>query len=156
MSETESFPDYVYATYIRASAEDVWEALTNANITAIYWNGMANVSDWEPDSTWTHRIDGPGGDYDIWGKVLESERPHRLVFTFQPAAQPLEQPGSVVTYEIEPSENTVRLTVTHRNLPDHTTLEGISKGWPTVLASLKSYLETGHALPDDSWRLMQH
>ncbi|WP_265448084.1 ArsR/SmtB family transcription factor [Flexivirga meconopsidis] len=155
MSQTDEFPDYVYVTYIHASAEQVWEALTNADITAIYWNGIANVSDWTPGSTWTHRIGGRDGEYDIWGQVLETKPPHRLVFTFQPAAQPLDEPGSTVAYEIEPHNNIVRLTVTHTNLPDQSTLNGISKGWPTVLANLKTYLETGIALPGDSWHLMQ-
>lgn len=156
MSETEEFPDYVYVTYIRASPEDVWEALTNADITAIYWNGMANVSDWRAGSPWTHRIRDRDGHYDIWGKVLKSDPPYRLEFTFQPAAQALEEPGSVVTYQIEPGDDIVRLTVTHKNLPDQATLDGISKGWPTVLANLKSYLETGGPLPSDSWHLMQN
>ena len=156
MNETTKFPDYVYVTYIRATAEHVWEALTNADITAIYWNGMANVSDWKAGSTWTHRIGDRGGQYDIWGKVLESDPPYRLVFTFQPAAQPIDETGSIVTYQIEPANDVVRLTVTHKNLPDQSMLDGISKGWPTVLANLKSYLETGGALPDDSWQLMQN
>ena len=155
VSSGEAFPDYVYVTYIRATPQEVWEALTDANITAIYWNGMANVSDWKVGSSWTHRIGGRSDHYDIWGRILESEAPRRLVFTFQPAAQALEEPGSVVTYEIESADDVVRLTVTHQNVPDRATLEGISKGWPTVLANLKSYLETGGALPADSWQLMQ-
>ncbi len=155
VSSTETFPDYVYVTYIRATPQAVWEALTDADITAIYWNQMANVSDWEVGSTWTHRVGGRAEPYDIWGKVLESEAPRRLVLTFQPAAQDLADPGSIVTYEIESADEVVRLTVTHHNVPDRATLDGLSRGWPTVLASLKSYLETGDALPQDSWQLMQ-
>ncbi len=155
MKPVNNFPDYVYVTYIRASPQQVWEALTDAGLTAIYWNGMANVSDWQVGSTWTHRVDGPSGHYDIWGKVLESDAPSRLVFTFQPAAQELDEPGSTVAYQIEQAEGVVRLTVTHSNLPDQFMLNGVSKGWPTVLANLKTYLETGAALPRDSWQLMQ-
>ena len=55
-----SVPTYVYVTYIRASAEQVWQALTDADLTARYW-GHANVSDWQPGSTWEHRrVDGSG------------------------------------------------------------------------------------------------
>ena len=154
MNSTDTFPDYVYATYIRSTPQAVWEALTDADLTAIYWNGMANVSDWEVGSTWTHRVGGPSGHYDIWGKVLESDAPYRLVVTFQPAAQVLDDMGSIVTYEIEETQDVVRLTVTHSKLPDRATLNGISKGWPAVLANLKTYLETGDALPATSWQLM--
>jgi uncharacterized protein YndB with AHSA1/START domain/DNA-binding transcriptional ArsR family regulator len=155
MNSTDTFPDYIYVTYIRSTPQAVWEALTDADLTAIYWNGMANVSDWEVGSTWTHRVEGRSGHYDIWGKVLESDAPHRLTFTFQPSAQVLDEPGSIVTYQIDATQDVVRLTVTHTNLPDQSTLDGISKGWPTVLANLKTYLETGGALPHDSWQLMQ-
>ncbi len=148
------FPEYVYVTYIQATAEQVWQALTDANITAIYWNGMSNVSDWKAGSAWTHQVPDGEGRYDIWGKVLEADPPRRLVFTFQPEAQPLESPGSEVTYTIEPAGGVVRLTVTHTNLPDQETFEGMSKGWPTVLSNLKSYLETGQPLTPSSWALM--
>ncbi len=154
MSETATrFPTYVYVTYIRASAENVWEALTSADVTAIYWNGMANVSDWKVGSAWTHQVGDGDGRYDIWGKVLESDPPRRLVVTFQPAARDLEDQGSVVTYVIEPADDVVRLTVTHEDLADQATVDGISQGWPTVLSNLKSYLETGQPLPPASWDL---
>ena len=53
-------PNYVYVTYIRASAKQVWQALTDADLTARYW-GHANVSDWQPGSAWEHRrVDGSG------------------------------------------------------------------------------------------------
>lgn len=153
MTEAEQFPDYVYLTYIRASAEQVWEALTDADITAIYWGGMTNVSGWEVGASWTHRFDGRTGHYDIWGKVLESDRPNRLVFTFQPAAQALDDAGSVVTYQIQSVDDAVKLTVSQTNLPSQEMLDNIAQGWPTVLANLESYLETGLPLPSDIWRM---
>jgi uncharacterized protein YndB with AHSA1/START domain/DNA-binding transcriptional ArsR family regulator len=139
-------PTFVYVTYIRASAEQVWRALTNADLTARYW-GRANVSDWQPGSTWEHRlIDGSGG-VDKVGRVIEAEPPTRLVITFQAPGD--ERPGgpSVVTFLIEPHQDIVRLTVTHENLPDQAMLDGIAYGWPAVLANLKSLLETGEVLP---------
>ena len=38
-------PTFVYVTYIESTAEKVWEALTDADLTAQYW-GHSNVSDW--------------------------------------------------------------------------------------------------------------
>ena len=53
---------------------------------------------------------------------------------------------SRVTFEVEPHGGVVKLTVTHDNLGPKT-LRDISGGWPMVIASLKSFLETGRELP---------
>ena len=139
-------PNYVYVTYIRASAAQVWHALTDAALTARYWE-CANVSDWQPGSAWEHRsIDGAGRVEKV-GRVLEAAPPTRLVITFaDPGDEPPGGP-SVVTFLVEPHEGIVRLTVTHENLPDRAMLGGIAHGWPVVLANLKSLLETGEVLP---------
>ncbi|MGK5739209.1 ArsR/SmtB family transcription factor [Micromonospora sp. URMC 103] len=140
---------YVYVTYIRASAEQVWRALTDADLTARYW-GHANVSDWQPGSAWEHRrVDGSGA-VDVVGKVLAAEPPTRLVVTFEDSAGEERDP-SVVTFLVEPHQDIVRLTVTHENLPNVEMLNGISSGWPAVLSNLKSLLETGDALPQSPW-----
>jgi uncharacterized protein YndB with AHSA1/START domain/DNA-binding transcriptional ArsR family regulator len=139
-------PTFVYVTYIRASAEQVWQALTDPDITARYWR-HANVSDWQPGSTWEHRRGDAAGQVEKVGRVIEAEPPTRLVFTFAELGD--EPPGgpSVVTYLLEPHQDIVRLTVTHGSLPDQRLLDGISYGWPAVLANLKSLLETGEVLP---------
>jgi uncharacterized protein YndB with AHSA1/START domain/DNA-binding transcriptional ArsR family regulator len=149
----ESVPTYVYVTYIRASAEQVWQALTDADLTARYW-GHANVSDWQPGSTWEHlRVDG-SGVADVVGRVIETEPPTRLVITFDDAPDPeLPREPSVVTFLVEPHHDIVRLTVTHENLANQDMLSGISNGWPAVLANLKSLLETGEVLPQAPWEM---
>lgn len=141
-----TMPTFVYVTYIRASAEQVWQALTDADVTARYW-GHRNVSDWQPGSTWEHRRTDGSGVADIEGRVIESVPPTRLVFTFE--APGVEPPGgpSVVTFQIEPHGEIVRLVVTHENLSDREMFDGISLGWPAILANLKSLLETGEVLP---------
>ncbi len=144
--EPASVPAYVYVTYIRADAQQVWRALTDADLTARYW-GHANVSDWQPGSTWEHRrIDG-SGHIDVVGRVIEAEPPARLVVTFEdaPDAAPPREP-SVVTFRVEPHHDIVRLTVTHENLPDQAMRDGISGGWPAVLANLES-AEAGRPRP---------
>jgi uncharacterized protein YndB with AHSA1/START domain/DNA-binding transcriptional ArsR family regulator len=145
-SEPTSVPTYIYVTYIRAGAEQVWQALTDADLTARYW-GHANVSDWQPGSTWEHRRVDESGLVDIVGRVIEAEPPTRLVITFEePGDEPSGGP-SVVTFLVEPHHDIVRLTVTHENLTDQAMLSGISYGWPAVIANLKSLLETGEVLP---------
>ncbi|MEU6069760.1 MULTISPECIES: ArsR/SmtB family transcription factor [Streptomyces] len=151
--EPTSVPAYVYVTYIRAAAEQVWQALTDADLTARYW-GHANVSDWQPGSPWEHRrVDGSGA-VDVVGRVLEVEPPTRLVITFEdsPDAEQPREP-SVVTFLVEPHQDIVRLTVTHENLPNLDMYKGISQGWPAVLANLKSLLETGDVLPQAPWEM---
>ncbi|RMI36744.1 MarR family transcriptional regulator [Actinomadura harenae] len=146
-------PTYVYVTYIRASAEQVWRALTDADLTALYWE-HANVSDWRPGSPWEHRrVDG-SGTVDVVGRVLTAEPPTRLVITFEdrPDAATTREP-SVVEFLVEPHQDIVRLTVSHENLPNREMLNGISQGWPAVLANLKSLLETGEVLPQAPWKM---
>ena len=146
-------PTYVYVTYVRASADQVWQALTDADLTARYW-AHHNVSDWQQGSAWEHRrLDGSG--VDIVGTVLEAEPPTRLVITFEdPSAAPGTQ-ASVVEFKVEPHHDIVRLTVTHDRLPGQGMYDGISRGWPAVLANLKSLLETGDVLPSAPWDMPQ-
>jgi uncharacterized protein YndB with AHSA1/START domain/DNA-binding transcriptional ArsR family regulator len=146
-------PDYVYVTYIESTPERVWEALTDADLTAAYW-GHANVSDWQPGSTWEHRRTDGSGAADVTGTVLEAVPPTRLVITFEDSpGQAARREPSVVTFEVEPYHEIVRLTVTHEKLPDSEMHAGISHGWPAVLANLKSLLETGSVLARPPWEV---
>jgi uncharacterized protein YndB with AHSA1/START domain/DNA-binding transcriptional ArsR family regulator len=144
-------PSYVYVTYIESSPERVWEALTDADLTARYW-GHSNVSDWQPGSPWEHQRTDGSGIADVTGTVLEAAPPRRLTMTFAaPGEAPTEGP-STVTFEIEPFHEIVRLTVTHGNLAGDD-WEAAAAGWPAVCANLKSLLETGHVLPRAPWEM---
>ena len=145
-------PNYVYVTYIASSAERVWDALTDAELSAAYW-GHSNVSDWHVGSSWEHRrVDG-SNIADVVGTVLASDRPRRLTLTFDAPEQTPPDGPSQVTFDIEPYHDIVRLTVTHEYLADQAALEAISAGWPAVCANLKSLLETGHVLPQAPWEM---
>ena len=88
------------------------------------------------------------------GPSLESEPPVHLVITFEDTPEvALTREPSVVTFLIEAHQDIVRLTVTHENLPNREMLNGISHGWPAVLANLKSLLETGEVLPQPPWEM---
>jgi uncharacterized protein YndB with AHSA1/START domain/DNA-binding transcriptional ArsR family regulator len=149
--DTATIPTYVYVTYIKASAEQVWKALTDADITAKYWD-HANISDWQPGSTWEMRRND-NNNLDVVGTVLDVEYPTRLVTTFETPGEVLPDGPSRVTYLLEEDRDIVRLTITHENIPNADFYNGISGGWPAVLANLKSLLETGDALPTAPWDL---
>lgn len=139
---------FVYVTYIATTPEKVWAALLEGELTRQYWR-HDNVSDWKVGSTWEHRrSDGEQGKVDIAGKVVESVPPKRLVVTWARPSEVAETAKhSRVTYEIEPVASAVRLTVTHDQLEaDPDMARAISGGWPKVLSSLKSLLETGRPL----------
>jgi uncharacterized protein YndB with AHSA1/START domain len=141
-------PEFVYVTYIATTPEKVWNALVDVEITRKYWQNV-NVSDWRPGSRWEHRGSNKDGPLRLVGKVLESVPPRRLVLTWAfPADESNEEKHTRVTFEIEPIGDVVRLTVVHDRLePGSEMLKGITNGWPKVLSSLKSLLETGKPLP---------
>jgi uncharacterized protein YndB with AHSA1/START domain len=139
--------EFVYVTYIAASQDKIWDAIVNPEFTHKYWT-YDNISDWKVGSKWEHK-EKATGDVRIVGKVVEFEPPRRLVMTWadpKEAADP--KANSRVTFVLEPMEDMVKLTVTHDQLIPGSGMErGITEGWPRVLASMKSFLETGKGLP---------
>ena len=139
---------YQYVTYIASTRERVWDALIKPEFTKQYW-GNDNISDWKPGSAWEHRNSGGSGEVRLVGKVVEVDAPRRLVLTWAfPADAANAAAHTRVTFELEQIETMVRLTVTHSDLaPGSEMQKGITEGWPRVLSSLKSFLETGKSLP---------
>jgi uncharacterized protein YndB with AHSA1/START domain len=136
---------YIYVTYILTTPQKVWDALTDAEISASYWE-RSNVSDWKVGSDWSHQL--PGKAPDVVGKVLESDPPRRLVTSWAaPADAGDPAKTSQVTFEIDELGGKVRLKVTHTNLEPQAFTD-VSGGWPAVLSNLKTLLETGRTLPD--------
>ncbi|WP_026480613.1 SRPBCC family protein [Ahrensia sp. 13_GOM-1096m] len=136
---------FVYVTYIRSTAEKIFEAITKPEIARVYW-GHSNVSDWTPGSKWEHVRNSDATISDIVGKVVEHDPPKRLVMTWAAASQADDADQySRVTFDIESNKDgMVKLTVSHDELqPDSKMQSGITQGWPLVLSSMKSFLETG-------------
>ena len=138
---------FVYVTYIASTPEKVWDALLNSEITKQYWE-RENVSDWKPGSSWKHQRYDEARTVDLVGKVLESQPPKRLVLTWAFAADAANPAKHTrVTFDIESIDEMVRLTVTHDELESGSEMErGITSGWPRVLSSLKTLMETGKPL----------
>ena len=138
---------FVYVTYIRSTPEKVFEAITKPEVARRYW-GHENVSDWRPGSTWQHVRANEQRTVELVGKVVEVSPPTRLVITWANASQAADPASaSRVSFDVVPYEGMVRLTVTHDELEAGSGMaKGIQQGWPAVLSSLKSLLETGQGL----------
>jgi uncharacterized protein YndB with AHSA1/START domain len=139
---------FVYVTYIRTTPEKLWDALTKPEFTRAYWCETWQDCDWQAGSPW--RIMIPDGRVADSGEVLELDRPHRLVLSWRNEFTDMKAEGySRATFELEPTGNTVKLTVTHEMKQEGSKfIASVSKGWPHILSSLKSLLETGKPLEE--------
>jgi uncharacterized protein YndB with AHSA1/START domain len=139
---------HVYVTYIHATPERVWQALTDGDFTSRYWFGRRITSDWQVGSPVKHVREDGGADWQ--GEVLEATPPVRLSYTFHmqiSEAHAAETP-SRLSFDIEPMGEVVKLTLTHGDFPaGSVTFETTRYGWPALMSSLKSLLETGAPLP---------
>src|ERR1700728_3438615 len=162
LEETEvQTPSFVYTTYIRTTPERLWRGLTDPAFTRRYWQTELHT-DWAKGSpvTWNNHgvlISDPGS------VVLESDPYRRLSYTWHTmtpelaekfgwdqefAAKLAGEPRSKVTFDIEPVTQGVKLTVIHAGFEaGSTSVQMVSVGWPDVISSLKTLLETGEPLP---------
>jgi uncharacterized protein YndB with AHSA1/START domain len=141
-----SKPEFVYVIYIQAAPEKIWQALIDPEMTKEFWGRHRNQSDWKVGSAWRHENYDDATDIAVTGTVVESNPPRRLVLTWARPNATDEADISRVTFEIEEYMGSARLTVTHTDLSPEM-LRNISGGWPAVLSSMKSLLETGASLP---------
>jgi uncharacterized protein YndB with AHSA1/START domain len=139
----------VYNVFIKASPEQIWDAITKPEFTSKYFYGSLVESTldvgspfigWSPDRAqqWTD------------GEVLDSEPPRRLSYTWRALydEETASEEPSRVTWEIEAQEGGVsKLTVVHDQLERAPkTAENVAGGWMFILSGLKTLLETGEPL----------
>ena len=139
-------PAFIYVSYIETTPEQLWEALTSSKFTTRYWWDTSLISDWKVGSRISLVLKGKTTDV---GEILLADRPRRLAYTFHHILNEaaLKERPSRVTFALEPHGKLVKLTLTHEGFAgDSVVYDGISKGWPAILSSLKSLLETGEAL----------
>jgi uncharacterized protein YndB with AHSA1/START domain len=140
---------FVYVTYIRATPEKIWDALTKPEFTKQYWFGAALVSEWKQGAPW--KIQFEDGRIADSGEILEIEKPKKIVIKWQNQFMPeMKAEGwSRCTIELEPVADAVKLSVVHEIDKDGSKfIQAVSGGWPKILSSLKSMLETGKPLAD--------
>jgi len=138
---------FVYVIYIRTTPAKLWQALIDPEFTRQYWVETWQDCEWKPGASWRLMI--PDGRVADAGEVLEIEPERRLVLAWRNEFKPeLKAEGfSRLTYELEKLDESVKLTVIHEmDKPDSQLIAGVSSGWPNILSSLKSLLETGQSL----------
>jgi uncharacterized protein YndB with AHSA1/START domain len=138
-------PEFIYISYIETTPEKLWEALTNSAFTERYWWGTKVVSDWKVGSAvalkWRAKVTDTG-------VIVEADPPRRLSYTWSNISEEFrnERP-SRVTFALKRYGKLVKLTLTHEDFDQGSRmLPSISKGWPAIMSSLKSLLESGQAL----------
>jgi uncharacterized protein YndB with AHSA1/START domain len=144
-------PQFVYVIYIAAEPEKVWQALTDPTMTEKYWFGFRVDASAKAGEYMTAR--SPSGQEAHHDPIIESDPPRRLSYAWKPLfkGMPDERP-SRVTFELVPFKEQTRLTIVHDEFEEGSKiLPMISGGWPAVLSSMKSFIETGRGLQAPPW-----
>jgi uncharacterized protein YndB with AHSA1/START domain len=139
----------IYSVYIKATPDQIWDAITKPEFTTKYFYGSAIDSTFEPGSPYV----GWSGDHSqqfVDGEVLAADPPRLLTHTWRTLwdDEAAAEQHSRVSWEIEPQEGGVtKLTVVHDQLDGAPkTAESVAGGWSYVLSGLKTLLETGEPL----------
>ncbi len=140
---------FVYVTYIRTTPEKLWNALIKPEFTRKFWHNTTQESEWKAGASW--KILMPDGRVVDSGEVLKIEPRRRLVLKWRhELGDDLKAEGySRLTYQLRKEGNSVKLTVIHEIEKEGSKfIQAVSTGWPHILASLKSLLETGESLEE--------
>ncbi len=138
---------FVYVTYIRTTPEKLWQALTQPEFNRQFFFGCTMETEWKAGAAWK-LIDSEGEVKDS-GEIKEIDPPKRLVLTWRNEFKPelMAEGDSLMTYELEPEDEMVKFTVLHEmDKGGSKLIRAVSNGWPVILSSLKSLLETGESL----------
>ena len=139
---------FVYAIFIRSTPEKLWDALTQSQYTKQYWCEVSMESDWKKGSSW--KMLTPDGRLADSGEVLDIEKPKKLVLKWRHEIVPeLKAEGySQCTITLSPQADAIELKIIHEiDHADSKLIAGFGEGWPPLMSSLKSLLETGEPLP---------
>ena len=144
---TEIQTTQVYQVFIKATPEQIWDAITKPEFTQKYFHGARHTVTPE-------HYDSRGPNDEVWADedVFEFDPPRKLAHGWRSLYSPelRDEEASRVTWEIEAGEDGVcLLTVVHDRLEGapKTAASVSGAGWMGVLSSLKTLLETGEALP---------
>jgi len=145
-TETET-RTHVFQIYIRCTPEQLWDGITSGALTKRYFHETTIESTWEPGASVVYRNDD--GSIAVEGEVIACDRPRTLSYSWRVLydSQAAKETPSRVAWEIEPMGESCRLTLTHDEFPEGSVVfDNVGEGWPPLLSSLKSLIETGEPL----------
>jgi uncharacterized protein YndB with AHSA1/START domain/DNA-binding transcriptional ArsR family regulator len=133
---------HIYQVYIRATPEQIWQAITDPATTRRYYHGTSVRSDWQAGSPIDYLLNGESA---LSGEILECDPPRRLVHSFTFPGN--DDPPSRAAWEITPIGDVCLVRLTHDGFASETeTYRSVAGGWPLVLSGMKTLLETGEEL----------
>ena len=139
---------FLYVTYIRAPAQKVFDALIDPELNRTFWSGYHQASSWQLGADFAI-VDAKGVAWDT-GKVLAFDPPRgfKVTWLHQHDAAMKAEGESTCSFDVEAlSDQLTKLTVTHvMPLAESKLIGAVGSGWPMILSSLKSLLETGQPL----------
>jgi uncharacterized protein YndB with AHSA1/START domain len=141
--ETVTTTTLMFDIYVRAKPDEIWRALTDNAFVPRWRFGMSFDTSWQPGAPLASR--SPDGT----GTVLDAAPGHRLSYDWEQPGAPEANGGhrSTVTFELTPMGEVTRLRTVHGDLEqDGPFCRIVTGGWPMILSSLKSLLETGEPL----------
>jgi uncharacterized protein YndB with AHSA1/START domain len=137
---------HVYQVYIRTTPEKLWEAITSADLTKLYFYGTIVKSSFKPGDPIAYTSEGK---LMLAGEIIEADPPRKLTHTFKHywSGDGDDDRPSRVTYEVEEVGEVCKLTLIHDDFDSETyTYRSVREGWNPVLSALKTLLETGKPL----------
>jgi uncharacterized protein YndB with AHSA1/START domain len=148
MASNHDDPVYVYDIYIGAPIDRVWEGLTDGALTRQYAYGTRFQGTLRKGAPYAFLGDGDAKAVD--GEILEVTPQKHLSMTWRAhwdEKSAADRP-SRVTYQLDATGPcTTKLRVVHDDFDGETaTYTGSVDGWPMMLSSLKTLLESGQAL----------
>jgi uncharacterized protein YndB with AHSA1/START domain len=149
MATEKAKPVYRYEIYIGAAASKVWKGLIDGDLTQQYVYGTRFDSKLKKGAPYAYL--GDGGFKMVDGEILEIDPEKRLAMTWQAhwAEATRGDRASRVTYELEPAgPQATKLRLVHDDFDSDQTAsyQGSVEGWPLMLSSLKTLLESGKPL----------
>jgi uncharacterized protein YndB with AHSA1/START domain len=129
---------------INASADRVWEALTNPELIKQYLFGADVISDWKEGSPIMYKGIYQGKAYEDKGRVLKAEPKRLLLIThWSPLSGTADLPENYhqVRYELKSENGSTHLTITQDNNASQEEQEQNASFWKTVLEGMKKLLE---------------
>ena len=131
-------------TTINASADKVWNALTDPEIIKKYMFGADVISDWKEGSKIIWKGEWKGKTYEDKGKILRIEPKKSLQYShFSPLSGLHDNPENyhIVTIHLEEKDKQTIVTLTQDNNASEKEKDHSENNWKMMLASLKKLLE---------------